>query len=279
MSRDSDSGDSDVITGRVDDPPTKVRLARIFISNDGINEYEWDGIVPETGDTLFVYYVIVSYETYRENILLDEFRKQHIKKITNHETPQSEELYTIEKRTFKQLRGIKNNVTISYLHNANNDRHNNSYTNIALYGDIETLQAELLSNLMASKRIFKNKDDGTFWYKLEGPDAYSGEYYDFKDNYDFLDVRVIDDHGEFNREYTVLKTYVLTKVDRHVLFRETGVTGLLSESCFRCIFKIKKPQGGGKTRRKCKVKKRRNRRRINTMKRRKTTAKRRNGRK
>ena len=248
------------------DPHAKIRLARIFISHDGV-DYEWDGIVPEHGDTLFVYYVIVSDETYRENILLDIFRQQHIEKITNHETTQSEELYTIEKRTFKQLRGIKNDVTISYLHNANNDRHNNSYTNIELYGDIETRQEELLPNLMSKDNIYQNKDDFSCWYMLNGPDAYSGEYYRYSGDYDFLDVRVIDDHGE----YTVLQTYVQTKVDRHVLFRETG----RSESCFRCRLKIKPQGGGGKTRRKCKVKKRRNRRRRNTMKRRKTTAKRR----
>ena len=257
------------------DPDAKIRLARIFISHDGV-DYEWDGIVPETGDTLFVYYVIVSDETYGENIVLDTLREQHIKKITKHETPQSEELYTIEKRTFNQLRGIKNDVTISYLHNANNDRHNNSYTNIELYGDIETRQEELLRTLMSNDNIYQNnEEDFSCWYVLNGPDAYSKEYYDFKDNYYFLDVRVIDDHGEFNRKYTVLKTYVRTEVDRHVLFREIGVNHPWS----RRIFKIKKLQGGGKTRRKCKVKKRRNRRRRNTMKRRKTTAKRRNGRK
>ena len=62
------------------DPHAKIRLARIFISHDGV-DYEWDGIVPEHGDTLFVYYVIVSDETYRKNIPLDAFRQRHIEKL------------------------------------------------------------------------------------------------------------------------------------------------------------------------------------------------------
>jgi hypothetical protein len=255
------------------DPDAKIRLARIFISDDGIHEYEWDGKEPNPGDTLFVYYVKVSDETYRENIPLDAFRQEHIVKLESYETPQSKELYTMEKRTFEQLRGIKNDVTISYLHNTNNDRHNNRHTNIELYGDIEKRQAELLPYLMSKGNIFQNRKDFSCWYELNGPDAYSGEYYRYSGDYDFLDLRVIDDHGEFNREYTVLQTYVQTKVDRHVLFRETGG----SESCFRCI--KKKQGGGGKTRRKFKVKKRRNRRIRNTMKRRKTALKRRKGRK
>ena len=74
-------------------------------------------------------------------------------------------------------------------------------------------------------------------------------------------------------EYMSISQFVPGKIDLKLLERETGVT----HPCFRCIFK--KPQGGGKTRRKCKVNKRRNKRRRNTMKRRKTTAKRRNGRK
>ena len=277
----SDTGivSSGASNSHVDDPPAKVRLARIFISNDGTNEYEWDGREPKPGDTLFVYYVEVSDQTYRENIPLDSFIEQHYEKLKQIEADRLEQ-FPIEKRTFKQLRGIKNDVTISYLHNANNDRHNNSYTNIALYGDIEKHQATLLRNLMKKERIFQNKDDLSCWYKLEGPDDYSKEYRYFKDNYDFLDVKVIGDDDVisdddidkyFKNNYRCLQTYVLTKVDRRVLFLETG----LSESCFRCKFKIKKPQGGGKTRRKCKVNKRRNRRRRNTMKRRKTTAKRR----
>jgi len=257
-----------------------LRLARIFISHDGV-EYEWDGIAPEPGDTLFVYYVKVSDETYRKNIPLDEFRLQHIQKITNHETPQSEEIYTIEKRTFEKLRGIKNDVTISYLHNTNYDRHTNRHTNITLYGDTETRQADLLPSLIKNGNIFQN--DKSYWYMLNGPDYYSDEYYRYRENYDFFDVRVIDDHDEFNKEYTLLQTYVVTKVDRRVFFQEIGA----SDVCFRCTFKQTPRQrsrtpprgGGGKTRRKFKVKKRRNRRIRNTMKRRKTAVKRRNGRK
>jgi len=243
-----------------------LRLARIFISQANGVDYEWDGTKPKPGDTLFVYYVKVSDETYRENIPLDAFVEKRIVELEKSETPGAER-YTMEKRTFEQLRGIKNGVTISYLHNTNNGRHNNTQ----LYGHIETHQARLLTYLMIGGNIFQNNKDFSCWYMLNGPDAYSQEYDDYQKDYDFLDVTIIDDHDEFNTKYTLLQTYVKKNVDRHVLIRETGG----SENCFRCRLKIKTSQGGGKTRRKFKVKKRRNRRIKNTMKRRKTALKRR----
>ncbi len=121
---------------------------------------------------------------------------------------------------------------------------------------------------MKGGRIFKNTDLSC-WYKLESPDVYSDEYNNFKKNYDFLDVKVYDDLNPI--EYMSISNFVPKNIELKLLEQETGVV----RPCFRCTFKIKKLQGGGKTRRKCKVNKRRNRRRRNTMKRRKTTAKRR----
>jgi hypothetical protein len=235
------------------DPHAKIRLARIFISHDGNNEYEWGGIAPKPGDTLFVYYVIVNDVTYSVNI------------------PDSK-----DKSTFDHFRSKKNNVTISYLYGPNIIREapplyyyqrDSSFVNREKQN-----QEKLLLELMTNGRIFQNTDFSC-WYELSNSDVYSNEYSNFKEEYDFFDVRVIDDHAEFNKKYIPLHTYVITNVDRHVLFRETGG----SEKCFRCKLKIKKSLGGGgKTRRKFKVKKRRNRRIRNTMKRRKTAVKRRN---
>jgi len=247
------------------DPDAKIRLARIIISHDGINEYDWDGTKPNPGDTLFLYYVEVSDETYRSYIPLDTFRQEHIQKITKHETRGSER-YTMEERTFEQLRGIKNGVTISYLHNTNNDRRTNTHINRALYGHIETHQAELLPSLIKNGNIFQNNKDFSYWYMLNGPDAYSDEYYRYREGYDFLDVKVYDDLNP--SEYMSISNFVTRNPELKILIRETGA----SHGCFRCI---KKKQGGGKTRRKFKVKKRRNRRIRNTMKRRKTAVKRR----
>jgi hypothetical protein len=234
------------------DPHAKIRLARIFISHDGNNEYEWGGIAPKPGDKLFVYYVIVNDKTYRDNIVDSD-----------------------DKSTFDHFHDEKYNVTISYLYSPNIIKKpppSYVYT-VAFTNREKNLQTSLLPNLMSNGRIFQNKTDLSCWYELSNYDVYSDQYYKFKDNYDFFDVRVIDDHDEFNKEYRPLQTYVLTNVDRHVLFRETGG----SEKCFRCKLKIKKSLGGGgKTCRKFKVKKRRNRRIRNTMKRRKTAVKRRN---
>jgi hypothetical protein len=252
------------------DPDAKIRLARIFISHDGNNEYEWYGIAPEPGDTLFVYYVMVNDKTYCDNILGSN-----------------------DKSTFDHFRSKKNNVTISYLYSPNIIRKPPPlhFDTVLFTSHEKNRQATLLPNLMSKGNIFQNNEDFSCWYMLNGPDAYSQEYDKFKDNYDddydLLDVRVIDDDDEFNKEYTLLQTYVQKNVDRHVLIRETGVV----HPRFKRIFKRKagassnteqQPSkiqrtggGGGKTRRKFKVKKRRNRRITNTMKRRKTAVKRR----
>ena len=240
--------------GGVGDPPTKVRLARIFISHDGKNEYEWDGTQPEPGDTLFVYYVTVSDKTYNTFIKDGD-----------------------DKRTFDHFRSKKNNVTISYLYSPNIIRKapplhifEQDFVNREKQN-----QEELLRNLMASERIFQNTDLSC-WYKLESPDVYSDQYHLFKEDYDFLDVKVYDDLNP--REYMSISNFVTRNPELKILKREIGG----KHPCFRCIFKQKAssistptPSSGGKTRRKFKVKKRRNRRIRNTMKRRKTAVKRR----
>ena len=234
----------------------KVRLAQIFISNYGTNEYEWDGKEPQQGDTLFVYYVIISDNTYCKN-------------ITGCDVKQAD-----DKRTFDHFRSKKNNVTISYLYSPDITRKAPQLHFYPKDSDFinreKKHQATLLLSLMKGGRIFQKKDDFSCWYKLEGPDDYSNEYHMFKEDYDFFDVKVYDDLDP--NEYMSISQFVPGKIELKLLERETG----LSKECFRCKLIIKKPQGGGgKTRRKCKVNKRRNRRR-NTMKRRKTTAKRRN---
>lgn len=243
--------------GHEEDPPAKVRLARIFILHDGV-EYEWDGKEPKPGDTLFVYYVEVSDNTYCKNITGCD-----------------------DKRTFDHFRNKKNNVTISYLYSPDIIREapQLQFFTQDFVNREKKHQATLLLSLMKGGRIFQKKDDFSYWYKLEGPDDYSNEYHMFKEDYDFFDVKVDDDLDP--KEYMSISEFVPRNIELKLLDRETGV----SKECFRCIFK-RKPRtrsrtpppngGGGKTRRKCKVNKRRNRRRRNTMKRRKTTAKRRN---
>jgi hypothetical protein len=234
------------------DPDAKIRLARIFISHDGV-EYEWDGIAPEPGDTLFIYGVTISDQTYRSNITLCHTIKRKLEIIINHETHGSER-YPIESRAFTQMRGSKNGVIFSYLHNADNKRTVSPYSG-SFFGNKEMHQVEFLPTLMSRGKIFQNNKDFSCWYDLNGPD-----YPDDKTFLIYIDVE------ELNKNYTPLHSYVPKKIDKNLLMREPGAS----------LNTPSRTGGGGKTRRKFKVKKRRNRRRRNTMKRRKTAVKRRN---
>jgi hypothetical protein len=255
-----------------DNPPTKKRLARIFISHDGNIGCEWMGEEPKNGDTLFVYYVIVSDETYRSNISLGAIRQQQYERLKKCEANRLEQ-FPIEKRIFHHMEGTNDNVKCYYIHKPEDERHSRLK---------ETRQGELLPNLMSKGRIFQNKSELSCWYMLQGPDDYTNDYHNFKENYDFFDVRIIDDDEKLNTEYRHLDKYILTHSDAHLLFREIGLssrpkrqrTG--SSKTEHQQSKRQRTQGGGKTRRKFKVKKRRNRRIRNTMKRRKTAVKRRN---
>jgi hypothetical protein len=119
-------------------------------------------------------------------------------------------------------------------------------------------------------RIYKYKDNDkyTFWYKLYD--------YDDKVTSDDKTIHVKDSElgkpGSTTEQYTPYCHYFPggdLYIFRREVRREPGV------------HRQRTPprRGGGKTRRKFKVKKRRNRRIRNTMKRRKTAVKRRNGRK
>ena len=231
------------------DPDINVRLAKIFISHDGVDS-EWDGTEPNLRDKLFIYDVTISNQTFDKNIPLCHIIKRKLEIIINHETSGSGR-YPIESRKFTQMYGIKSGVKFSYLHNADNKRI--VPPSGSLFGNKEMHQVEFLPTLMSRGKIFQNNKDFSCWYDLNGPDC--------NDDKTFL---IIIDVKELNTKYTPLHSYVPKKIDKIVLKREAGAS---SRSPLR--------RGGGKTRRKCKVKKRRNRRRRNTMKRRKTTAKRR----
>jgi len=265
-----DSGDSGASSGYIrryrtpspylrDPDDVKVRLARIIISHDGKNEYDWDGTEPKSGDTLFVYYVKVSDNTYHTCIKDGDVKPRD------------------DKRKFDHFRSKKNNVTISYLYSPNIIREApplHFFTTDFVNREKKN-QSTLLLSLMKGGRIFQNTDLSC-WYMLNGTDAYSDEYHNFKEYYDFLDVKVYDHLNP--SKYMSISYFVTRNPELKILKREIGG----KHPCFRCIFKQKASSistpttsGGGKTRRKFKVKKRRNRRIRNTMKRRKTALKRR----
>ena len=163
------------------------------------------------------------------------------------------------------MRGRKNGVIFSYLHYADNKRIVPPYSG-SLFGNKEMHQVEFLRTLMSRGKIFQNNKDFSCWYDLNGPDR--------NDDKTFL---IIIDVKELNTNYTPLHSYVLKKIDTHLLIREIEQPPSSSRRSRPRRPRSNSPiiASGGKTRRKCKVKKRRNRRRRNTMKRRKTTAKRR----
>jgi hypothetical protein len=115
-------------------------------------------------------------------------------------------------------------------------------------------------------RIYKDNDTGTFWYKL----------YDYDDKVTSNDKTITVKESELGTPHAVNDEKQYTPYchyfpggDLYIFRREARVSSIPRRST----------QGGGKTRRKFKVKKRRSRRIRNTMKRRKTAVKRRNGRK
>jgi len=116
-------------------------------------------------------------------------------------------------------------------------------------------------------RIYKDNYTPTFWYKLYD--------YDDKVTSDDKTIHVKDSElgkpGSTKERYTPYCHYFPGSY-LYILGRETGRSS-------RQRSRTPPRGGGGKTRRKFKVKKRRNRRIRNTMKRRKTAVKRRNGRK
>ena len=162
----SGNGDSHLSLSR--DPTINVRLAKIFISHDGENEYEWDGTEPKPGDTLFVYDVTISDQTYRSNITLCHTIKRKLKIIINHETPGSKP-HHIEYRNFPQMRGRKKGVNFSYIHKDDTKRIL-PYSG-SLFGNKEMHQVEFLPTLMSRGKIFQNNKDFSCWYDLNGPDC------------------------------------------------------------------------------------------------------------
>jgi hypothetical protein len=271
---DSDGSDGSASSGyrtpspQPRDPDAKIRLARIFISHDGNIGCEWHGTKPNPGDTLFLYYVEVSDETYRSYIPLDTFRHQDYERLKKIEANRLER-FPIERRTFEHMKGTNDNFKCYYIHKPEDERHSRLK---------ETRQGELLLNLMRSGRILQNNTESSCWYMLNGPDDYTNDYHNFKENYDFFDVRIIGNAEEFKKGYTPLSTDILTHLDAHLLFREIGQPSRRPRTRSRSPPGGRSPllEGSGKTRRKFKVKKRRNRRIRNTMKRRKTALKRRN---
>jgi len=264
----SDSGDSGASSGsrrryRTPSPQPQdsiVTLAKIFITNEQERiKSEWNGTQPVVGDKLFVYAHIgnTTYSSYM---------------------PRSNGYsYNLD---FTNMRaGPHGRAGASFLHCSNG-----SIILPLMHGahhDITPLQRNC--------RIYHDKKN-KIWYKLnkEGyePDkevstnaSTSRHGRHVPSNIPIDSIRNIHEsnvgaHCSIGSDYTPLTEYITGK-QLYLLNRE--ITQTLTSG--RSRSETPPRRGGGKTRRKFKVKKRRNRRIRNTMKRRKTAVKRRKGRK
>ena len=250
-SEGSDGSDGSDGRGRTPSPrePT-VTLAKIFmIDKDNTKLDEWDGKVPKPEFKLFVY-VTIGDTTYRG--------------------------YFTKKKDSSSMRpgpyDPRKLQDTSFLHSEDG----------SIIFDLMRGNPTFTTANPSYCRIYKNNNTDDFWYKL----------YDYDDKPNTTEITkirsvkksklgkpgVVNDGKEYDgKEYTPHCQYFPGEY-LHLLFRETGLSSR-PRTRIRPSSRSPLREGGGKTRRKCKVNKRRNRRRRNTMKRRKTTLKRRNIRK
>lgn len=244
-------------------PEPTVTLAKIFMTTGKRQICVWDGTKPEYYGRLFVRANIgnTTYSSYMPN----EYRRIHINRDYNN---------------FDSMR-----AGVSYLHNE--------------YGSIILPLMEGVHHdtvpLQSNCRIYKDNYTDTFWYKLnkDGYGADTEVSTNVSDSIRHIPISEIGNPCSIGKRYTPFCGYIpgrclfLFERECNQTYKHKPLKGISKNpsnpSKSRLLtMRSRNSLGihrGGKTRRKCKVKKRRNRRRRNTMKRIKTTAKRRNGRK
>ena len=136
---------------------------------------KWNGRQPNKDEILYVPDVIISDQTYNENISVDFSIEQKIKRRKKYETQQAAILLGVEKRKFDHMRILE---FLSFIHYPSAQRKYTFGTSISMFGLKEPLQEELLPNLIKKKKIYKNIDsDNSYWYVLHSTDRYSDKYH------------------------------------------------------------------------------------------------------
>ena len=246
MSQGSDSGASSGHESLSSEPEPTVTLAKICIIEGNGQILDWDGKDPKK-KRLFVYANIgnATYESYmpRNNGYIYD-------------------------SDFNSMRATQHDPKgVSYLHCSSGS------IILPLMEGVHHDTGPLQSNC----RIYHDKKN-KIWYKLNkecyqcdtevSPTPFTSRHYILKIPNNSIKLSYESEMGDpcsIGSDYTPLTEYITGK-HLHLLMREARLPSNTRANT---------PYGGGKTRRKCKVKKRQNRRRRNTMKRRKTTAKRR----
>jgi hypothetical protein len=136
---------------------------------------KWNGLQPDKDEILYVPDVIISDQTYNENISVDFSIEQKIKRRKLYDTPQAGILLGKETRKFDHMRILE---FLSFIHYPSAQRKYTFGTSGSMFGLKEPLQEELLPNLIKKKKIYKNKDsDNSYWYVLHSTDRYSDRYH------------------------------------------------------------------------------------------------------
>jgi hypothetical protein len=231
-------------------PEPNVTLAKIFMMR-GRDKSEWNGTEPEYYDILFVY--------------------AHIGNTTYNSYMPRNKGYSYNPNFTNMRAGLYHLAGASFLHCSNG----------SIILPLMKGAHHDITQLQSNCRIYHDKEN-KIWYKLNkggyDPDTevstngFISRHVSLKipiDSIRHIHQSNVGAPCSIGSDYTPLTEYITGK-HLHLLMREARLSSRP---------KRQRIGGGGKTRRKFKVKKRRNRRIRNTMKRRKTAVKRRKGRK
>ena len=246
-----------------------VLLAQIFIikmnpdtkSKSIVSYQAWDGTKPDTNDMLIVDGVGISDNTYDAYTPISADVHNRLKRLKTYNSSHRTES---PERSFKHLRGeYPNGNCFSYLF-GNLEGHRRApglHGTHDVYGRTEPFQGEFLRNLMikaprhawrrddfkiyASKELNTDGRPESCWYLVNGQDVWD-ESSPYIKEVNVSDIP-LSDPGDTtkNYRYRVLHDFTVNNVVKHCFWRE------MVNNPFRR--KMKGRQGGGKSRRKLKL--------------------------
>ena len=244
-----------------------VLLAQIFIikmnpdtkSNSIVSYQAWDGKKPDTNDMLIVDGVGISDNTYDAYTPISADVHNMLKRLKKYNSSHRTES---PERSFKHLRGeYPNGNCFSYLFGnlEGQERAPGLYGKHNVYGHTEIFQSLLIDNLMTKTpqqtwrrddfKIYassERKTDGrpeSCWYLVNGQDVWDENSPHIK-RVSVSDIP-LSDPGDTTKNYLVLHDFTVNNVVKHCFWRE------MVNNPFRR--KMKGRQGGGKSRRKLKL--------------------------
>ena len=243
------------------------QIFRITINPDTkstVSYVPWDGTKPDTNDMLIVNGVGISDNTYGAYTPISADVHNRLNKLKKHKSSHRTES---PERSFKHLRGeYPNGKCFSYLFGnlEGQGRAPRLHGKHDVYGHTEIFQNSLLPNLMTKTpqqtwrrddfKIYASKElntDGrpeSCWYLVNGQDVWNENSPHIK-RVSVSDIP-LSDPGDTtkNYRYRVLHDFTVNNVVKHCFWRDIGV---LHNNLKH--LKMKGRQGGGKSRRKLKL--------------------------